>query len=90
MVYVYIAGDKDGGDTYVGLCQSLLSMEWIAKYGVDNLLWYEGYPRSEAEQFRKSLSAAPEERRQKIFLRNNSERRDLSRRIWSSDEESDD
>jgi hypothetical protein len=41
--YVYIATSEGLARTYVGVSRSLLDMEWIAKYGVDNLVWFAGY-----------------------------------------------
>lgn len=86
-LYVYIAANKEGGQSYAGITSSLLSMEWIVKYGVDNLVWFEAYLASEAEQYKKLLDEAPEEDRQAIFLPHNPERLDLAPRIWSSDPE---
>ena len=41
--YVYIATSKGLAQCYVDVSASLLNMVWIAKFGVNNLVWFEGY-----------------------------------------------
>ncbi|MNE02168.1 hypothetical protein D3C80_946350 [compost metagenome] len=86
--YVYIATSEGLARSYVGVSASLLDMEWIAKYGVDNLVWFEGYPdivlaHARADQL-KDMS---EDERRSLFLAGNPTQADLSPRIWGSDKE---
>ena len=61
-------------------------MEWIAKYGVDNLVWFAGYSDiCLAEARANELSAMPEDERQSLIQKNNPTQADLSPRIWGDD-----
>lgn len=85
-VYVFIAANKAGGASCVGTTRSLLEMPWIATFGVDNLVWFEGCTdRAQADERARTLSEMTETERQAVFLSHNPEREDLTPRIWASD-----
>ena len=70
--YVYVATSEGLAQSYVGVSGSLLDMEWIAKFGVDNLVWFEGYADVALAQARADgLSAMPEDQRRSLILRGN-------------------
>jgi hypothetical protein len=84
--YVYIATSKDSSSSYVDVSQCLLEMQWIAKYGVDDLVWFEGYAdRNIADQRVADLRSMSEAGRRDLIQRNNPDQVDLSPRIWGSD-----
>jgi predicted GIY-YIG superfamily endonuclease len=86
--YVYIATSDGLANSYVGVSASLLDMEWIAKYGVDSLVWFEGYADVALAQARADqLADMSEDQRRCLFLNSNPTQADLSPRIWGSDEE---
>ncbi|WP_420472034.1 hypothetical protein [Brevundimonas sp. FT23042] len=86
--YVYIATSDGIANSYVGVSASLLDMEWIAKYGVDNLVWFEGYSDIALAQARADqLGNMSEDQRRSLFLKGNPTQADLSARIWGSDKE---
>lgn len=86
--YVYIATSKGLAKSYVGVSVSLLDMEWIAKFGVDDLVWFESFSDIAHAQTRADqLEEMPEGQRRSLFLNGNPEQSDLSPRIWGSDEE---
>ena len=81
--YVYLATSEGLARTYVGVSRSLLDMEWIAKFGVDNLVWFAGYSDIRlAEARADELGAMPEAERQRLILKGNPTQADLSPRIW--------
>jgi hypothetical protein len=85
--YAYIATSEGLARSYAGASASLLEMEWIAKYGVDDLVWFEGYSDIMLAQVRADeLAALSEEQRRGLVLRGNPTQADLSSRIWSSEE----
>lgn len=86
-VYVYIAANQSAGASFVGITPTLLDMAWIAKYGVDNLVWFEAFDTSAAEVRAKELRSLSEAQRESVFLRHNPDRSDLTPRIWASDPE---
>lgn len=86
--YVYIATSKGLTKSYVGVAISLLDMEWIAKYGVDDLVWFEGHSDVGLAQTRADeLWDMSEDQRRSIFLKDNPTHADLTPRIWGSDHE---
>lgn len=86
--YVYIATSDGIASSYVGVSASLLDMEWIVKYGVDNLVWFEGYSDIALAQARADqLGNMSEDQRRNLFLKGNPNQADLSARIWGSDKE---
>ena len=86
--YVYIATRDGLPNSYVGVSASLLDMEWIAKYGVDNLVWFEGYSDVALAQARANqLADMSEDQRRSLFMTGNPTQADLSPRIWGSDKE---
>ena len=63
-------------------------MEWIAKFVVNDLVWFEGYPDVALAQTRAdALWSMSEDQRRSLILRGDPTLTDLSPRIWSSDEE---
>jgi predicted GIY-YIG superfamily endonuclease len=86
--YVYIATSEGLTQSYVGVSASLLDMEWIAKFGVDNLVWFEGYSDVALAQTRADdLWSMSEDQRQSVIVSGNPTMTDLSPRIWGSDKE---
>jgi predicted GIY-YIG superfamily endonuclease len=86
--YVYIATTEGLDRSYVGVSASLLDMDWIPKYGVDNLVWFEGYVDIALAQARADqLRNMSEDERRSLVLRGNPAQVDLCARIWSSNEE---
>lgn len=86
--YVYIATSKGLARSYVGVSVSLLDMEWVSKFGVDDLVWFEGFSDTAHAQTRADqLGGMPEVQRRSLFLNGNPAQADLSPRIWGSDEE---
>lgn len=86
--YVYIATSEGLDVSYVGVSGSLLDMEWIAKYGVDDLVWFEGYADVALAQARANqLNDMSEDERRSLFLTGNPTQADLSPRVWGSDKE---
>lgn len=86
--YVYIATSEGLPNSYVGVSESLLDMEWIAKYGVDDLVWFEGYSDiAGAETRAAELLDLSEDQRRSLFLNGNPTQADLTPRIWGSDKE---
>lgn len=86
--YVYIATSDGLPSSYVGVSASLLDMEWIAKYGVDNLVWFEGYSDVALAQARANqLADMSEDQRRSLFMTGNPTQADLSPRVWGSDKE---
>ena len=84
--YVYIATEKDCRRSYVGMTSSLLGMEWIAKFGVDDLVWFDSWSNELSALARvEELRSLTEEEREAIFLKHNPERIDLYPRIQCSD-----
>lgn len=84
--YVYVATGQGVSESYVDLSQSLLGMEWIAKYGVDDLVWFEGHADyNNATQRAAELRVMTESERRELVRRHNPEQLDLSSRIWGSD-----
>lgn len=86
--YVYIATSEGITRSFVGVSKSLLDMERITKFGVDALVWFEGYTDMALALARaEQLSDLSEDERRNVFLRNNPDQSDLSARIWGSDPE---
>lgn len=86
--YVYIASSEGLARSYVGVSASLLDMDWIVKYGVDNLVWFEGHGDiALAQAHADRLSDMSEDQRRSLILKGNPTQADLSPRIWGSDEE---
>lgn len=84
--YVYIATDIGLDRSYVGVSASLLSMDWIARYGVDHLVWFEGHDDvSLAERRAHELSMLTEDKRQEIIAISNPSKKDLTDQIWGLD-----
>ncbi|RYF31453.1 MAG: hypothetical protein EOO23_02505 [Comamonadaceae bacterium] len=86
--YVYIATSEGLAQSYVGVSASLLDMEWIAKFGVNDLVWFEGYSDLALAQTRADdLWSMSEDQRRSLILGGNPMLTDLSPRIWGSDNE---
>lgn len=86
--YVYIATSKGLTKSYVGVAISLLDMEWIAKFGVDDLVWFEGHSDVALAQTRADeLRDMSEYQRRSVFLKDNPTQTDLTSRIWGSNNE---
>ena len=86
--YVYIASDGGASGSFVGLARSLLDMDWISLFGVDRLVWFEGFgDEALARTGMMQLRSLSEDDRRAIVLRYNPEQSDLSHRVWSSDPE---
>ena len=86
--YVYIATSEGLAQSYVGVSASLLDMEWIAKFGVNDLVWFEGYSDIRLAQTRADgLWSMSEDQRRGMILCGNPTLTDLSPRIWGSQEE---
>ncbi|WP_396592963.1 hypothetical protein [Brevundimonas sp. R86498] len=86
--YVYIATSEGLPQSYVGVSTSLLDMEWIAKFGVNDLVWFEGYSDVALAQNRAdALWSMSEDQRRSLILGGNPTLTDLSPRIWGSDKE---
>lgn len=84
--YVYIATDKAPSRSFVGVTSSLLRMDWIAEFGVDNLVWFDSCSNELAARKRmEELRAMTEEERAAVFLEHNPDRLDLYHRIQCSD-----
>jgi hypothetical protein len=86
--YIYIATSEGCGRSFVGVSASLLDMEWIVKYGVNDLVWFQGYADITLAQARADqLSDMSEDQRRSLIRNGNPTLVDLSPRIWGSDEE---
>ncbi len=86
--YVYIATSEGTARSYVGVSASLLDMEWIPKFGVDNLVWFEGYSDIALARARAiQLTDMSDDQRRNLFLQGNPTQGDLSYRVWGSDSE---
>lgn len=87
-IYVYIAASEGMSSSYVDAAPSLLSMEWIAKYGVDDLVWFEGFTDVNLANRRVAdLRSLTHKERRDLVERSNPDHADLSPRIWGSDPE---
>lgn len=86
--YVYIATSKGPTQSYVGVSASLLDMEWIAKFGVDDLVWFEGYSDvARAKARADEVRSMSEDQRRSLVLSSNPTLTDLTARIWGSGKE---
>lgn len=86
--YVYIATCKGLTQSYVDVAPSLLDMDWIAKFGVNDLVWFEGYSDVARAQARADeLRSMSEDQRRSFVLSGNPTLTDLTARIWGSDKE---
>lgn len=84
--YVYIATSKDLATSYVGVSASLLDMDWIPKFGVDNLVWFQGYSdMALADARAETLRGMSDDDRRRLVLKSNPRQADLSPSIWGSD-----
>jgi hypothetical protein len=63
-------------------------MDWIAEYGVNDLVWFEAFSDEAAGHAHAAeLRGKTEIERQSLFRRYNPNGSNLARRIWSSDPE---
>ena len=84
--YVYIAKDRGGSRSYVGVATSLLEMGWISDFGVNHLVWFDSWPiEADALAHAERLREMTESERSGVFLKHNPEEIDLYARIQCSD-----